>query len=144
MNEEGFFSGSCKGDSGGPLKTKHNDKDTLIGKRIAYDVSLFSQLNTDLFKIKKVQSCENGILGIVSGGIGCGLGIPNWYTKVSYFYPWIDCIIQTSRMTGGVMSEVTKRCDPVAEQLVPPCLEKDELIFSDLDLRDGGINICEK
>ena len=42
------------------------------------------------------------------------------------------------------MSEVTKECDPVAEDLVPECLDKDELIFSELDLRsENDINICE-
>ena len=52
QDENGVFTGSCKGDSGGPLKTRFLDskKDTLIG--------------------------------IVSGGVGCGSGIPGWYTKV--------------------------------------------------------------
>ena len=52
QDESGVFTGSCKGDSGGPLKTQFVDskRDTLIG--------------------------------IVSGGVGCGNGIPGWYTKV--------------------------------------------------------------
>ena len=49
-NENGTFSGSCKGDSGGPLKIRIDERDTLIG--------------------------------IVSGGYGCGLNVPGWYTKV--------------------------------------------------------------
>merc|ERR1712059_131274 len=35
------------------------------------------------------------LVGIVSGGLGCGLGIPPWYTKVSFYYEWIDCIVRT-------------------------------------------------
>ena len=31
QNENGIFASSCKGDSGGPLTTKHDDKDTLVG-----------------------------------------------------------------------------------------------------------------
>ena len=52
QDDNGGFTGSCKGDSGGPLKTQFVDskRDTLIG--------------------------------IVSGGVGCGNGIPGWYTKV--------------------------------------------------------------
>ena len=49
-NENGTFSGSCKGDSGGPLKIRIDERDTLIGT--------------------------------VSGGYGCGLNVPGWYTKV--------------------------------------------------------------
>ena len=50
QNENGTFASSCRYDSGGPLTTKHDDKDTLVG--------------------------------IVSGGVGCGSGVPGWYTKV--------------------------------------------------------------
>ena len=50
QNENGIFASPCRFDSGGPLTTKHDDKDTLVG--------------------------------IVSGGIGCGSGVPGWYTKV--------------------------------------------------------------
>jgi len=25
---------------------------------------------------------KDTLIGIISGGIGCGLGIPHWYTKV--------------------------------------------------------------
>ena len=115
MNKKGVFSGSCKGDSGGPLTAQDkNDKRTLIG--------------------------------IVSGGIGCGKGIPGWYTKVSFFYPWIDCIIQTSLETNGNYRKVQEKCDKVAEDLVPPCLKGEDLIFYDFDLRGVddifSINVC--
>ena len=58
QDEDGYFSGSCKGDSGGPLKIRDNeDRETLIG--------------------------------IVSGQIGCGKGVPGLYTKVSFYRNWI-------------------------------------------------------
>ena len=31
QNENGIFASSCKGDGGGPLTTKHDDEDTLVG-----------------------------------------------------------------------------------------------------------------
>lgn len=111
QDENGVFTGSCKGDSGGPLKTRFLDskKDTLIG--------------------------------IVSGGVGCGSGIPGWYTKVSFYAPWIDCIIETSRETGGARVAVEKKCDEVARNLVPPCVSQEDLIFEDFDLRSGDVDI---
>jgi len=103
QNENGTFRSSCKGDSGGPLKTYHDDRNTLIG--------------------------------IVSGGIGCGSGVPGWYTQVSFFGDWIDCVITTAK--GGASEKAVKeKCDPVAESLVPSCLEAEDLIF-DLRSSDG-------
>ena len=113
MNKKGVFSGSCKGDSGGPLTAQDkNDKRTLIG--------------------------------IVSGGIGCGKGIPGWYTKVSFFFPWIDCIMQTSLDTNGNYNKVQEKCDKVAENLKPECLTEDDILFNDFDLRSGGIDLCDQ
>ena len=110
---DGAFSGSCKGDGGGPLTVQDkDDKKTLVG--------------------------------IVSGGIGCGKGIPGWYTKVSFFYPWIDCIIQTSLNNKGNYYTVQKICDKVAESLRPDCITEEDLLFSDFDLRADRIEICEK
>ena len=37
------------------------------------------------------------MVGIVSGGLGCGNGIPNWYTRVSFYEEWIACIQEKSR-----------------------------------------------
>ena len=28
-------------------------------------------------------------IGIVNAGIGCGKGIPEWYTKISFYHEWI-------------------------------------------------------
>jgi len=103
INGKDVFTGSCKGDSGGPLKSALREKDTLIG--------------------------------IVSGGIGCGLGIPNWFTKVSYYTRWIDCIIKTSIETGSVKYKVEEKCNKIAEELTPTCIDDEDLIF-DLRISD--------
>ena len=52
-------------------------------------------------KGKKIRN-KNGhfdypLVGIVSGGIGCGEDIPGWYTKVAIFADWIQCIVEKSR-----------------------------------------------
>ena len=72
------------------------------------------------------------LIGVVSGGIGCGTGVPSWYTKVSFFRSWIDCVISTALETGGVRAQVEEKCNKVAESLVPDCLDTNDLMF-DLD-----------
>ena len=105
------ISGSCKGDSGGPL---------TAGSRFADD--------------------PQTLIGIVSGGIGCGKGVPGWYTKVAFFYPWIDCIIQTSKDNKGNRNKVEEKCNKLAQELVPPCVSTDDLLFADdVDLRSNDI-----
>ena len=111
-NKRGIITSSCKGDSGGPLTTGRG---------------------------QRTEDRET-LVGIVSGGIGCGKGVPGWYTKVSFFYPWINCIIQTTKETGGNYKLVTEKCDKVAEDLDPECIPKDNLIFDDFDLRSDDIS----
>ena len=60
LDEEGERGGACKGDSGGPLKIKNRNNDD-----------------------------RETLIGIVSGGVGCGIGVPNWFTKVSFYRDWI-------------------------------------------------------
>lgn len=50
--KDGVFSGPCKGDAGGPL--------TAVDKK-----------NKD----------RTTLIGIISGGVGCGKGVPSWYTR---------------------------------------------------------------
>ena len=54
------FSGACKGDSGGPLKIKNRNNDD-----------------------------RETLVGIIAGGVGCGSGVPNWFTKVSFYRDWM-------------------------------------------------------
>ena len=49
--------------------------------------------------------------------------------------------------TKGNYYKVQEICDKVAEDLVPPCLTEDELLFADFDLRSDDIfqiNVCSK
>ena len=62
------------------------------------------------------------LVGIVSGGFGCGNGVPNWYTKVTYYRAWISCVVEASR-TSKSSREVTEACRrtqrlPLCEDLV--------------------------
>ena len=51
-----FLKGPCEGDSGGPL---------------------FQQETTE------EGFTKSSLIGIVAGGLGCGINIPTWYTRVS-------------------------------------------------------------
>lgn len=87
------------------------------------------------------------LTGIVSGGVGCGLNIPGWYTKVSTFLPWVNCIIEASRDPEFDEEMVKEKCDKVADCLVPRCINKEELFSEDiLGLRAGedqfNIPVC--
>ena len=100
QNKEGIFSGSCKGDSGGPLQTENTnneDRTTLIG--------------------------------IVSGGIGCGRGIPGWYTKVSFHIDWIRCIVDKSVQFNNNQKKVVEACKNTV-QSEPTCVEPKELVVN--------------
>lgn len=50
------------------------------------------------------------LTGIVSGGLGCGTGSPGWYTKVSFFYPWIKCVIEKSVKFKNVRKLIDEAC----------------------------------
>jgi len=56
------------------------------------------------------------LVGIVSGGIGCGQGYPGWYTKVSFFVPWIECIVDSSVKFKNNKEKIEKECGKVADQ----------------------------
>lgn len=38
---------------------------------------------------------ENELVGVVNWAEGCGLGLPEGYGKISYFYDWIEDKIRT-------------------------------------------------
>lgn len=47
------------------------------------------------------------LVGIVSGGIGCGVDIPTWHTKISEYLPWIECV--TSLASSGYSQKTVER-----------------------------------
>ena len=100
-NDEGTFSGSCKGDSGGPL-------------------TIVDQDNQD----------RSTLIGIVSGGIGCGRGIPGWYTKVSFHTKWIRCIIDKSLQFRNNQRKVEEACQSYVKS-EPACVNRNDLIFGE-------------
>jgi len=80
------------------------------------------------------------LVGIVSGGIGCGKGYPGWYTKVSFHTPWIKCIIERSAQFNNY-DKVFDACkSSVTEK--PKCSTNDDLIFGDLRSVDSDVEIC--
>ena len=116
QNKEGVFSGACKGDSGGPLQT----------------VDMNNEDRTTL-------------LGIVSGGIGCGKGIPGWFTKVSFHIKWIRCIIDKSVQFNNNQKKVEEACKG-AVQPEPTCVEEKDLVFGVEEfqkIKNKKFEICE-
>jgi len=71
---------------------------------------------------------QTTLVGIVSGGLGCGNGIPNWFTRVSFYEEWMACILEKSRLLKS-SDQVEAACSNSVKRL-PLCselLEQDEL-----------------
>jgi len=111
MNEEGLFSGPCKGDCGGPLQTEDTNS----------------------------KEDRTTLIGIVSGGIGCGLGIPAWYTKVSFHINWISCIIDKSVQFNNNQRKVVEACRNTFQQ-EPTCVQQTDLVFGVEEFKNIGNN----
>merc|ERR1712227_535409 len=111
LNDEGVFTGPCKGDSGGPLTVPSDEnRDTLIG--------------------------------IISGGIGCGEGYPSWYTKVAYYKNWIDCVIEKSSMLNNNHKKVEEACKGEVSAKAT-CVSKDDLVVPCDGYGSKDYNKCE-
>jgi len=82
----------------------------------------------------KDEKDRTTLVGIVSGGIGCGKGFPGWYTRVQFYAKWIQCIIETSKTTP-ILKNIQEACVDVTEPF-KKCQEvdPDDLIFGG-DLR---------
>ena len=113
---EGYFSGTCKGDSGGPLTVTDSDNTKTL-------------------------------IGVVSGGVGCGQGVPGFYTKVSFHSKWIKCIIEKSVQFNNNKEKVEEACMYTVKPQ-PTCVKPNELVVN-LDVFQKTINkneayeICE-
>jgi len=79
-NEEGVLSGACKGDSGGPVEYLQGEE------KLRY------------------------LIGIISGSLSCSGKAPEWFTRVSYFREWIDCITTAGPEHNFSKEEVEKVC----------------------------------
>jgi len=81
------------------------------------------------------------LVGIVSGGIGCGEGYPGWYTDVSFHTKWIKCIIERSAQYNNNHDKVSQACKNSVNEK-PKCSTNDDLIFGDLRSVDPDVEIC--
>ena len=116
MNQEGIFSGPCKGDCGGPMQTEDSNNEN-----------------------------RTTLIGIVSGGIGCGRGIPGWYTKVSFHSAWIRCIVDKSVQFNNNQRKVVEACKDTV-QSEPTCVKEEDLVFGveEFDkIENNRYQICE-
>ena len=85
------------------------------------------------------------LIGVVSGGAGCGQGVPGWYSKVSFHIKWIKCIIDKSAQFNNNQEKVQQACkDTVKPE--PTCVNQNELVV-DLDVFENIENkkygLCE-
>jgi serine protease 27 len=78
------------------------------------------------------------LVGIVSGGLGCGNGVPNWYTRVAFYRDWINCVVERSREAKSAI-EVESACQEAVRPL-PLCreLREQDLLFGD----DQAVGTC--
>ena len=115
----GRFDASCKGDSGGPLLTSDPGNEA-----------------------------RQTLIGVVSGGAGCGRGVPSWYTRISYHADWFNCIIdktinylkEGNHKRGFTQRKVEEDCQDYI-QSEPPCTDQNNLLLDDQDL-DKSIKLC--
>ena len=85
------------------------------------------------------------LIGIVSGGIGCGRGIPGWYTKVSFHSAWIRCIVDKSVQFNNNQRKVVEACKGTV-QSEPTCVKEKDLVFGVEEFRkikDKKYELCE-
>ena len=82
------------------------------------------------------------LIGVVSGGVGCGQGVPGWYSKVSYHIDWIKCIIEQSAQLNNHQKEVCM--DTIKPE--PTCVEESELVFGlkyFQDIKSKSLQLCK-
>ena len=68
------------------------------------------------------------LIGVVSGGAGCGQGVPGWYSKVSFHIKWIRCIIDKSVQFNNNQKKVAEACKNMV-QPEPTCVAETDLVF---------------
>ena len=85
------------------------------------------------------------LIGVVSGGAGCGQGVPGWYSKVSFHINWISCIIDKSVQFNNNQKKVVEACKDTV-QSEPTCVKEKDLVFGveEFDkIENNRYQICE-
>ena len=77
-----------------------------------------------------VDKDKDTLIGIISGGVGCGKGVPSWYTRVSHHEKWFRCIIEMSRKLNNNQKKVEEACRE-SVQSEPKCVDPNNLIFGE-------------
>ena len=83
------------------------------------------------------------LIGVVSGGAGCGQGVPGLFSRVSYHIDWIKCIIEQSAQLNNHQQEVCR--DTIKPE--PTCVEKSELVFEVKyfqDIKSKSLKLCKE
>ena len=85
------------------------------------------------------------LIGVVSGGAGCGQGVPGWYSRLSHHITWIRCIIDKSVEFNNNQEKVMEACmDTIKSE--PTCVEENELVV-ELDvfkeIKNKKYELCE-
>ena len=81
-----------------------------------------------------VDKDKDTLIGIISGGVGCGKGVPSWYTRVSHHEKWFRCIIEMSRKLNNNQKKVEEACRE-SVQSEPKCVDPNNLIFGEKAFR---------
>lgn len=50
------------------------------------------------------------LVGLVSGGLGCGKGNPGWNTKIAFHREWVTCIMSRYALYRGNYAKTEKYC----------------------------------
>ena len=89
----------CQGDSGGPLFTVDRHSGEVVV-----------------------------LLGLVSGGVGCGQGVPAWYTSIAHHHSWLRCVVDRSLQFNNNKQQVEDACR-TSVMPEPTCVQPEDLIF---------------
>jgi len=65
------------------------------------------------------------LVGVTSGGIGCGTDLPKWYTRVEVFSGWVKCIMDTSKVKD-TQEDIEKACSENYYGAYSNCLTEEE------------------
>ena len=81
-----------------------------------------------LFTVDRSNGDRRSLLGLVSGGVGCGQGVPAWYTSLAHHHTWLRCVIDRSLQFNNNKQQVEDACRTSVKP-EPSCVQPKDLIF---------------